>query len=741
MSAVANDNLAAVERPLPLRRRQDVSVHPQQWGETRGWVLKDPVSLRYFQLHDEEFAVWQMLDGRASLGQIQRAFAERFAPMQLQPPQIMAFLARLYQSGLVVADASGQGHQLWESHLRTRRRARWGLLTNLLAIRVASFDPEPWLRRLASKLDWLFSVWLLAACALLVMGAVLLAAVQFESLLARLPDLATFLSPGNLVWLVVALAFAKCLHELGHALTCRYFGGECHEIGILLLVFMPCLYCNVSDAWLFPNRWQRIAVSAAGIIVEIVLAAVCLILWWFTEPGLLNAILLNLVVVCSVNTLLFNGNPLLRFDGYYILADLLGVPNLGQQSRALLWGRVQRWLLDHHEAEDRSLPSGRRPLLACYAVASTCYRWSVVAAILFMIYRLAKTHDVELLGAAAVSFAAIGMVGVPVSQCLRFFQHPGNRQRLRRGRIRFAILAALVVVGALMLVPLPYRIVAPAVIQPQDARRVYVTVPGRVEEAVPAGASVAAGQQLAHLVNLDLQRKVVELESQRNLQRLHLANLRTRQGEDPAAAMQIPAATADLEDLEGRLQQLQQDAQRLVLLAPEAGIVIPPPRQLPSFYRPSVLPDAYNTPLDARARGSYLEVGSLLCLVGDPGALEALVVIDQSQIQYVHPGQRVRLQVDASPRRIVQGRIVEFASLDLKIAPRELAEQSDLLVHFDREGTPRPAATSYQARVALDEDHGPLPIGTRGRAKISAAPQPLGIRLYRTLRSLFSFGL
>ena len=741
MPAVPYHDDSAVERPLPLYRRQDVSVHPQQWGETRGWVLKDPVALRYFQLQDEEFAVWQMLDGRASLGQIQRAFAERFAPLQLQPPQIMVFLARLYQSGLVVADSPGQGRRLWESHRHARRRARWGLLANLLAIRVASVDPEPWLRRLASKLDWLFSAWLLTACALLVLVAALLATVQFESLLARLPDLPTFLSPGNLVWLAVALACAKCLHELGHALTCRHFGGECHEIGILLLVFTPCLYCDVSDAWLFPNRWQRIAVSAAGIVVEIVLAAACLIVWWFTSPGLLNAILLNLVVVCSVNTLLFNGNPLLRFDGYYILADLLGVPNLGQQSRALLWVSVQRWLLDHQEPEDRSLPSKRRPLLAGYAVASTCYRWSVAAAILYMVYQLAKAHDVEVLGVGAVSLAAIGMVSVPASQVLRFFQHPGNRRRLRRGRVRFAMLAGLGMFVALMLVPVPYRVVAPAVIQPQDARRVYVTVPGRLEEAVSAGTAVSAGQQLAHLVNLDLQRKIVELDSQCNLQRLHLANLRARQGEDPAAATQIPAAKADLEDLENRLRQVQQDAERLVLRAPTAGIVIPPPQQLPTFYRPGVLPGSRSTPLDARAQGSHLEVGSLLCQVGDPSRLEALVVIDQSQIQYIHPGQRVRLQLDASPSRIVGGRIAEFARLDLKVAPRELAEQSDLLVHFDREGIPRPAATSYQARVALDQDHGPLPIGTRGRAKISAAPQPLGIRLYRALRGLFSFGL
>jgi putative peptide zinc metalloprotease protein len=307
--------------------------------------------------------------------------------------------------------------------------------------------------------------------------------------------------------------------------------------------------------------------------------------------------------------------------------------------------------------------------------------------------------------------------------------------------VRWASLAALGLLAGLLLVPLPYRIVAPAVVQPREAQRVYVTVPGRLERCVSPGTAVAAGQELASLVNLELRREVVELAGQCTVQRRHLASLRARQGDDPAAAAQIPGAEADLEDLEGRLRQRQEDEERLVLRAPAAGTVIPPPREPPSFYRPGELPAAHGTPLDARAQGGYLAVGALLCLVGDPADLEALVVIDQSQMQFVGPDQSVRLRLDASPGQILRGRIVELARLDLKVAPRELAEHSELLVHFDREGIPRPAVPSYQARVALDEGHPPLPIGTRGLAKISVAPQPLGLRLYRAARSLFSFGV
>ena len=186
------------------------------------------------------------------------------------------------------------------------------------------------------------------------------------------------------------------------------------------------------------------------------------IVWWFTAPGVLNAILLNLVVVCSVNTLVFNGNPLLRYDGYYVLSDLLGVPNLGQQSRALLGGGIRRWFLVGGAAEDRSLPKERRALLLLYAVASSCYRWAVMAAILSLFYRLAKMHGVEVVGGLAALAVVAGC-----SAC----RSPGggDSSAIRAAGAAFvgaecaAAVVLLGLVAALLLVPVPYRIVAPAV--------------------------------------------------------------------------------------------------------------------------------------------------------------------------------------------------------------------------------------------------------------------------------------
>ena len=161
----------------------------------------------------------------------------------------------------------------------------------------------------------------------------------------------------------------KILHEFGHGLSCKHFGGECHEIGVMFLVLTPCLYCNVSDSWMLPNRWHRAAIGAAGMYVELVLASICTFIWWFTEPGPLNYICLNVMFISSVSTVMFNANPLLRYDGYYILSDILEIPNLRQKASTILNRKLGKWCLGLEEPEDPFLPKRKQWLFATYTVA------------------------------------------------------------------------------------------------------------------------------------------------------------------------------------------------------------------------------------------------------------------------------------------------------------------------------------------------------------------------------------
>jgi putative peptide zinc metalloprotease protein len=721
--------------------RPDLVIVAQFYGSVRFWLVKDPVALRYFHLGEEEHALLTMLDGESSLRDLQLRFEKAFAPLQITLDQIHGFVGHLYRSGLLVGQTPGQGEELLRRRSERRRREWMAALANVLAIRFRGVDPEPLLNWLYPRCAWIFSPWVLAACLGLVVSAAFLAAVEFDVLTRKFDQAAAFWTAGNLIWMAAALALVKCVHELAHALACKHFGGECHEIGLLLLLATPCLYCDVSDAWLMPNKWHRIAISAAGILAEVFLAGVCLVLWWFSEPGLASTLLLNIVVVCSVNTVFLNGNPLLRYDGYFVLADWLEMPNLSQHARAVVGRGLSRFLLGADPPEDRYLPRRLRALVGVYGMVSLVYRWFVVLALLWMLHHALKPHGLEFLAALVAAAAVGGMIAVPTVRLGGWLLRPRFREPIRAGRAAFGVLTCLVIAAACLLVPLPWRVRAPLMLQPQDGRSVYVAIPGRLVEAVPAGSQVAKDQPLARLASAEVIREIADLAGQREQQRLRLEHLRVRLLADPSVAPQIPSAEEALVDLDVRLRQRELDQQRLVLRSPAAGTVIAPPRPPDSAYQRGALVPWRGGLLEARNVGAHLDRGTLVCVVGAPGRLEAALVIDQADIEFVRPGQKVRMKLDALPGRVLDGTVVEVAKTDLKVAPRELAAHSDLPVRRDRAGTPRPAATSYHARVTLADCPPGLFPGARGQAKILVASQSLGARLFRTFSQVFRFSL
>ena len=720
--------------------RPDLVVHPQQLGWRRYWVIKDPVALTYFHLRDEEHAILKMLNGQTNLTEIKRHFEQTFAPLQITFEQIQAFLARLHECGLLLAEPSGQGEQLLLRRRRRRRKELFQSLTSVLAIRLYSIDAEPVLRWLYPKCRWMFSAHCLAGSLLVLFAAVTLMAVQVDTLKAKLPDFYTFFNAHNIIWLAVALALAKVLHELAHALTCKHFGGECHELGIMLLVFTPCLYCNVSDSWMLSKKRQRIAIAGAGIYVEIILAAVFSFLWWFSEPGLFNTLCLNVMFVCSVSTVLFNGNPLLRYDGYFILSDIVEVPNLGQQSKALVRSALASLFFGTKPHDNRASPDQYRRMLAVYGVSSILYRWAVVIAILWFCYDVLEPYRLQLLVQIMAAIVLTGYLISPLWNIIQFFRNPAWVHRIKRGRVVLscAVLAATVI--GVCLAPLPLRIMAPIVLQPENGYSVYVLVPGTLVKSVAAGDKVESGETLAQLENSEIRMQVEKLTGQYNQQRLHLKNLKYRLLQDPSVGAQIPAAQEALADIEKRLRERQRDQQRLILTAPVGGTVLPPPSLRGQPNTPGQLKTWLGNPLDDRNLGCYLKTGTRFCLIGDPLRLEAVLFINQSDVMFVRTGQRVQIQLDELPGTTLGGTLTEIAKTDLKIIPPELAIEKSLPTRIAEDGLPRPLEALYQASVTLDDHDHRLLTGTRGRVKILVDPQPLGRRLYRYLSRTFSFG-
>ena len=712
-----------------LRLRNDLTLVEQWYAGKRFWAVKDPVSLRYFHLRDEEYAILKMLDGRTGVTEIKRRFERRFAPSQLRMHSLQSFLSRVHRDGLVVSDTTGQAQQL---HGRRRQKNLHRLAmfwTQVLAIRFRGFDPERLLDWLYPKMRWMFHPASVVAATLFAAGALLLVTVQWDVLQSRLPGFTSFFSVQNAFWLAVAIGAVKVLHELGHALACKHFGGECHEMGLMLLVFAPCLYCNVSDSWLLKSRWKRIAIAAAGMAVEVVIASVCTFLWWTSEPGLLNTICLNTMFVCSFGTLLINGNPLLRYDGYYILSDLLEVPNLAQRSRAVVRGALARWCLGIEGVDEPAVPEGRRGLLAVYAVASVVYRWVVLFAILWFLYHLLQPHGLAVVAQSITAMVVLAMILSPLMGLFRFLRNPLWSRRIHRVRAIGSTVVVLGVLAIVMMVPLPNRIEAPVVVEPVDAQRLYVSVPGTLLEAVAAGERVESGDTVALLENLDVALETQQLVGQRDQQALHVKHLETQRVFDPEAAAQLPAASQALHDLQQRLGQRQKDQARLRLIAPTAGVVMPPPIRTASV-KPGELTHWQGTPIEPANRGAHLKTGSLVCLIGDPAQLEAILTIDQGDIQFVGVGQSVRIALDLLGGDVLDGVITEIAENDRQNISHEEDEQESAAEDY---------ATSYQARVKLAPHTRQLPLGSRGRAKISAQSQTLGDRLLRYLSKTFRF--
>lgn len=706
MATLADSLVSSAARQLPIRKRPDLTARRQMYLGRSYWVVKEPIGLNYYRFQDEEFAILNMLDGEVSLDDIKQRFEAEFPPQKITLEELQQFLGMLHRSGLVIASVPNQGRQLHKRRDQRRRKEFLGAISNILCIRFKGFDPERILNWLHPKLAWLFSRTAFTLSMILILAAVTLVIVQFDVFRSRLPGFYQFFSPTNALLLAITLGLTKVCHEFGHGLVCKHFGGECHEMGVMILVLTPCLYCNVSDSWMLPSKWQRAGIGAAGMYVEVVLASLATFVWWFSQPGLLNYLALNIMFIASVTTLLFNANPLLRYDGYYILADLMEIPNLRQKATSILSRKMGELLLGIEPPEDPFLPQRNQVLFALYSIAAAVYRWFVMASILWFLYQVFKPYKLQIIGQIIVAMSLYGLIVVPLYKLVKFFYVPGRVDKVKKPRMVASMIVVSALVAAVLLVPLPNRIPCTLEIQAREARPVYVDVEGRLESIdVAAGDRVAAGQQLALLVNPEVDLEIVRLRGEVERYETQLRTLRRLGFRDRDAASTIPQVEESLATAREQLQEEEDHKARLRLVAPIAGVVLPPPEtggrgessmgQLASWS---------GTPLRQRNRGALLESSVLFCRIGDPRQVEATLIIDQIDRNHIKEGQFADIMLAHMPGVVLEGRIESIAESELELSPQRLSTRAggDLPTITDPEtGIERPQSTSYQARVPL----------------------------------------
>lgn len=725
---------------VPLRKRPDLIIVSHRHGASRYWEVKDPVKLQYFRLGSQEHFLLEQLDGQVTLSELRVRFNDRHMPAQISVSEIEFYLQRLYELGLVISLRPGQGTLLFQ-----RARSHWWqsfrqALLNPFAIRLQGTDASFLLKQLDPISKRLFhpgTVLLLVALTLFLAAFTI---PRYSVILLEAATIDATLSGAGLGWLLATIAIVKVCHELGHGLAARHFGSDCREVGIMLLMGTPCLYCNVSDVWMIPNKWQRMVVAAAGMYVELWLAALSLWVWLSTVPGIAHALAWNIVVVCSVSTLLLNINPLLRYDGYYILSDWLNVPNLGEQSQTALWGPLERWLAGNSRPSPRL--DGSKTGLVCYGILSFVYRIAITVVIGWSGYRWLQTRPLQFLGPILIVLLAMQFVIPGVSVMARVARSASvSPTRLwHRWVITSAIL--LVAVSMLLFLPLPMHVRAPAVMQFTSATYLRAPYDGRLVSAVADGAKVRPGDVVFELENLELQREVQAATGEVVSLRDQLTSLQRRTSAEPELAIRITSLEAAVEAAEQRRATLQGKRDRLKVSAVRSGIVVSNYEEPATRATDAVeLPYWSGSPLSRENLGCYVRRGELICLVGDPDKMEAWVQIRPDQVDDVSIGSQVTVFANHYFDPAIVGEVAEISLRQRSGSMRsedssEKGANSLYRPELDRSS----ALGEVDARFVRVRFHGPitgLGHNSGGVAKIAARPTSLGNRFIRYVRTNF----
>lgn len=628
---------------LRPRLRSVVQVHRQSYRGQLWHVYRDPGNNRYFRLPEAVHGFVGLLDGRRTVAEAWDQCNERFGDDAPTQGEAIRALGMLYTSNLLHGELPPDAKGMLERQTQRRQREVRGYLQNILFARIPLLDPEPALQRLTPVFGWIFS-W---AGGLLWLGLVGMGLWAVAGQGDRLLEAGSgVLAPDNLVYLYLAFAGLKLLHEFGHGVACKQMakrergGGEVRTLGIMLLVLMPLPYVDATSSWSFRNRWRRIVVSLAGMYVELAAAAVAALVWARTSEGALaHALAYNVMFVASVTTLLFNANPLIRFDGYYILSDLVDLPNLYQRSQDYLKYLIKRHVYGVRRPRNPATLPSEPPAFVVYGIASLVYRVFLFAGIFLFVF-----DKLFFLGAVLALWGIVGYVVVPLVKLGHYLVTSPELLRTRARANLATVGFTAAVLGVVGFLPWPNHDRATGVVEPRVFQRVALGESGFIESVRPSGTGVTrpgdeAAPSLVVAANAELGFERDRLAAR--VEELRLSR-QAAMAEDPGEARmyaeQLAAVQAQLTRVERRLDDL---------------VVVPPAE------------GAWLVDRADRLVGSYRERGDEIGVVASLDDMVAKLVVDQHlgpRIARESPvGSTVELRVKGRPQTNLTGTIEDIS--------------------------------------------------------------------------------
>ncbi|MBW2689240.1 MAG: hypothetical protein JRC99_04845 [Deltaproteobacteria bacterium] len=706
---------------LKPRLLSNVRIYRQHFRRQLWYVLENSSNNKFSRLSQDAYFFIGLLDGHRTIADAWQICNQQQGDRAPTQGEVIQLLGQLYSSNLLYAELPPDTASLLNRYTKRVRRQFQGFFRNLLFIRIPLYDPDHLLDKWVSIVGKAFSKTGLLVWLCVILTGLFFVVGNLKELIYQSADI---LAPDNLFLLYLSMIIIKVCHEFGHSFACKAFGrlngsgGQVHVMGVMFLVFVPLPYMDASSAWAFRRKRHRVIVGLSGVMVELFIAAIAAVIWANTSTGTLHIIAYNLMFIASVSTLLFNGNPLLRFDAYYVMSDLVEIPNLGHRSRQYLYYWVRKHLWKVQSAQNPAHTPGEKGWFIFYGIASTLYRIFISVRILMFLNDRLPQELFFLVPLFALS-AAFSWILVPTGKFLHYLAAGSELARTRPRAIgsTLGFAAGLILLIGVLRMPDYCRI--EGVVEPQDLKVVYAATDGFVKAILPSGQTIAAGHDtpVVEAVNIPLMTEEKTLLAELGLLQ---AKERIARTEEIAAAQMIKEQISALQE---QIQRVQYEISTLRLGTDLSGTWISPNyEKMQGIYLRRGDPAGYIIPTDA------------LLIRATAGQNLVAMLLEQ------HQGQ-VQIRPKGRPDIELTGTVDKIFPAGQEVLPSEAlgyAAGGAMPTQAQDPSGRRTAEKFFEVWIKPDIDSSQrLLTGQRVIVRIKLQSKPLAVQWWLTLRQLF----
>lgn len=686
-----------------------VEVHRQLFRGAKWYVLRDPFTNQFFRIRPAAYEFVARLSMKRTVEDVWKEVIDKDPYNSPGQEDVIELLAQLYHVNLLHYDLAQDSAKLFQRYKQRKQMLFKATMMNLMFFRIPLLDPDKFIKRLVPAARLAMSPLGGAVWVIVIILGIKTAIENFSELQLHSQGI---LAPSNLLLLYIGLIFIKAAHEFGHAFAVRRFGGEVHNMGLMFLIFSPVPYVDATAAWSFRSKWRRAIVGAAGMVVELFVASIAIFVWARTGQGIINSLAYNMIFIASVSTILFNINPLMRFDGYYILSDLLDIPNLHQKSHQQLIYLVERYGFGCKKSETPASSKKEASWLTFFGIASGIYSIVVFSSILLFV-----ADRFLLAGIIMAVICAITWVIVPFVQLIRYL---ATNPRLERKRPR-AVLVSLgtlsCCLGFLYFCPFPNNFKVPGVLEATEHVIVANKVNGVVEKIIAAsGKEVKKHEPLVRLSNNELEFEINHVKAEINeaQAKLQLALYKSQADLKPI--------NERIDFLNKKLSNLNEDKENLLVKAQIPGIWVAP--QIHDFV------------------GMLTNRGTPLGQVIDDKSFYFTSVIPQQEASRIFSGEVRFSQVRLTGQSEVTIPVIDYITIpmehtDLPSLALGWAGGGDVPIDTNDNRGIKAAEPFYEVKARISPDtNAALLHGRSGRMKFALKMEPLLRQWCRKLRQL-----